>query len=304
MRDAKHLERVGGEQKRISKMEKDDAVIMTAAGISGAVALYLFMSMPRIKKRKDMEFFSEWDFAHRGLFKNGTEAPENSIPAFRKAIEAGFAIELDVQLTRDNVPVVIHDFDLNRACGADVKVKSLTFDELRTNYRLFGSREKVPSFAEVLELIDGKVPILVEIKSVDTDMTVCRKAWELLREYDGEWCMESFNPLCLLWFRMKHPDVIRGQLADNFIKDGTKGNKGLLWLLQNLTGNFATKPDFIAFNHKYADTLAFQINRKLFHIPAFAWTVKSEKDRKRALKDFDVMIFDSFIPTRHRKHRK
>lgn len=267
----------------------------------GTAAAFLLAIMPRVKKRDKISMFKGCNFAHRGLFQNEGEAPENSLPAFKKAVEEGFAIELDVQLTSDKVPVVIHDFDLKRACGADVKVKDLTIDELRSCYRLFESEEKVPTLAEVLELVDGRVPLLVEIKSMNLDMTVCRRTCELLDAYKGEWCVESFNPAVLFWFRWKRPHVIRGQLSDDFVKEGMEKHKWLMKMHTNLVTNFATKPDFIAYNYKYANSLGFKLNRILYGVPAFAWTVKNEKQQKRAKKYFDTMIFDSFVP-KHRRH--
>lgn len=270
------------------------------AAFAGISTLFLLAIMPRIRKRHDISIFKGWNFAHRGLHENGTDAPENSLPAFKKAVDEGFAIELDVQLTSDKVPVVFHDFNLKRACGTDLKVRDLTLDELRSRMRLFGTNERIPTLTEVLELVDGRVPLLVEIKSEDFDMTVCRRACELLDKYKGEYCVESFNPLVLLWFRMKRPNVIRGQLSDNFIKDGVKGNKWMLTLHSNLVTNFATKPDFISFNHKYANTLGFKLNRRLFKVPAFAWTIKNEKELNKAKKYFDTAIFDSFVPVHRR----
>ena len=275
------------------------ALVVGLAGLSA----YVLAMMPRLRKRQGVSEFSGWYYAHRGLHDNDSDAPENSIPAFRRAVEHGFGIELDVQLTKDGVPVVHHDFNLLRSAGKFVRIGDITFEKLRDNYRLFKSDERVPSFAEVLSVVDGKVPLLVEIKCETTDMEVCRVVASMMDGYKGQWCMESFNPLCVLWFRRHRPDVVRGQLSDNFIKENAGKEEGrgmrkkvMFFMHQNLLSNFITKPDFIAFNHNFKESLALKINRKLYRVPTFAWTVQSEKALRDAKEMFDTIIFDGFMP--------
>ena len=233
-------------------------------------------------------------YAHRGLHDNEGPAPENSMEAFRRAVEAGYGIELDVQLSKDKIPVVFHDFTLQRVCGAEGKVCDYTYEELQ-QFKLCKSEEKIPRFADFLKLVDGKVPLIVELKIEWTDPGVCPLADKLLRSYKGEYCIESFNPLGLLWYRKNHNEVLRGQLSDGFTKTGEF--KGILYhILQNLLLNGLTKPDFIAFNHKYAGMFGRRVCRKVFKNTAAAWTIKSEQELQEAKKEFDIFIFDSFIP--------
>ena len=170
------------------------SILKTPAVLSG---LYLLAVMPRMTNRADPAPFKTRFFAHRGLHDNGTDAPENSMAAFRKAVESGFGIELDVQLTADLVPVIFHDPDLLRVCGVNRQVRDCTYEQLQ-EYKLFGSNERIPTLREFLEMVDGRVPLIVEFKSEDTDMTLCRIIDPMLKAYKGVYCIESFNPSFLV----------------------------------------------------------------------------------------------------------
>lgn len=260
------------------------------------VILYLLAIMPRMTGRPDAEPFLRWLYAHRGLHDNKTDAPENSMRAFQKAVEAGFGIEMDVQLSSDGVPVVFHDFTLQRICGVEGKVCERTFEELQ-ELRLCGTDQKIPRFEDVLRLVDGKVPLIVELKIEATDLSVCPTADKLLSEYKGMYCIESFNPLGVLWYRRNRREVMRGQLASAFLKEG-ENTGALYFLLQNLLFNWLTKPDFIAFNHRYPEMLSRRLCRGLYRNTAAAWTIKSKEELEAARKHFDIYIFDSFLPER------
>ena len=271
------------------------SILATSAALSG---LYLLAVMPRMTNRADPAPFNTRFFAHRGLHDNGSDAPENSMAAFRKAVDAGFGIELDVQLTADLVPVIFHDPDLNRVCGVDRQVRDCTFAQLQ-EYTLFGSSERIPALEEFLRMVDGRVPLIVEYKSEDMDMTLCRIIDPMLQAYKGVYCIESFNPLVLLWYRIHRPEVMRGQLSDGFLhipKYRTLVKGPATVSVQFLLPNFLSKPDFIAYNHLYEGNLSRRICRSLYKAKSAAWTIRSEKELKMAAGAFDVFIFDSFIP--------
>ena len=260
--------------------------------------LYLLAIMPRMWHRPDRRPFQGVLYAHRGLHDNEGEAPENSMKAFCRAVEAGYGIELDVQLSKDKVPVVFHDFTLERVCGVEGKVCNYTYEELQ-KLRLFHSQERIPSFEEFLKMVGGRVPLIVEYKVEWTDVMVCPLADRLLQKYKGVYCIESFNPLALLWYRKHRNGIMRGQLSDAFLQE--EGLKGLLYfVLEHMLLNFATKPDFIAYNHKYYWTLSRQICKKRYRGLAVAWTIKSQKELEARRKDFDLFIFDSFIPKKEK----
>lgn len=255
--------------------------------------LFLGMVMPAVGKRPDKTPFLGVLYAHRGLHDNDSEAPENSLSAFRKAVEAGFGMELDVQLSKDKIPVVFHDFDLKRVCGAEGKVSDYTLQELK-RFRLYGSDEQIPTFAEVLELVNGQVPLIVELKGDNMDISLCPIADKLLREYQGLYCVESFNPLMVIWYKKHHKEIFRGQLSEKFF---TNGKKNVLhFLLENLMLNFLSKPDFIAYKCTDYDALARRLCCGLFKATAVTWTVKSAEELKEMQKHFEIFIFEGFMP--------
>ena len=259
------------------------------------VIVYFLAIMPRMIRRADDSLFKGWFFAHRGLFDNKTKAPENSIPAFENAIRNNYGIELDVQLTKDEVIVVFHDYTILRMCGVDRKVNDMTYEEI-CQYTLLKSNCKIPRFDEVLRVIDGKVPIIVELKLEYNYKRTCELVNAMLGRYKGAYCVESFNPLGILWYRMHNNTVMRGQLSSMFFKDKQKGNKLLLFLMQNILFNWLAKPDFIAYNYQYRNAMSFYLCSKLYRPYTFAWTVRSEQARQECEGYFEYIIFEQFCP--------
>jgi len=257
--------------------------------------LYLLAIMPKLRRNPDSRSLNGWLYAHRGLHNNKAKAPENSLRAFKLAVENGYGIELDVQLTKDLVPVVLHDYNLKRACKLDIKVAELTYEELK-EYRLFKSQEHIPTFQEVLELVDGKVPLIIELKIPRKAEILCDLVSKKLQDYKGIYCIESFNPFGLLWYKKHFPKVVRGQLATDFAKEKIEGDKFQYFILKHLLMNFQTKPDFIAYHHVYKKGLSFTLCRKLFRVKTVAWTIQSQEDLENCSKYYDLFIFDKFIP--------
>lgn len=267
--------------------------------VIGAIALfilYLLMIMPRVSGKPDMTPFKKWLYAHRGLHDNDTEAPENSLKAFSRAVEAGYGIELDIQMTKDRVPVVFHDFTLKRICNREGKICDYTYRELQ-KFRLCDSDERIPRFEDVLKLVDGRVPLIVELKIEKLlNTAVCSAGDKLLAKYKGMYCIESFHPLAVFWYRRHRKSVVRGQLSDAFLHQREKFKNPFCFFLEYLLFNWLAKPDFIAYNHQYPKVLSRRFCRGLFRNTAAAWTIKSQEQLKAARKNFDIFIFDSFIP--------
>lgn len=257
--------------------------------------LYFLMIMPRVAYKPDTAPFTKWLYAHRGLHDNAAGTPENSMAAFRRAVEGGFGIELDVQLTRDGIPVVFHDFTLDRICRGQGKICDYTYNELQ-QFELCGTQEKIPKLEDVLRLVDGRVPLIVELKIEWTNMSLCPAVDRLLSEYKGLYCIESFNPLAVFWYRTHRREIVRGQLSDAFLKEGEYVG-AFSFLLQNLLFNWVGRPDFIAYNCKYPKILSRRICRSFYHSKAAAWTIRSKEQLAEAKKYFDIFIFDSFLPT-------
>lgn len=265
------------------------AMILIFAGL---VALYLWLIMPRVTPRSMNEFENRY-YAHRGFHDNKTDAPENSAKAMQLAVENGYGIELDVQLTKDEKVVVFHDATLNRICGVDAKVNSMTYEELQ-QLHLLDSEERIPLFSDVLKIIGGKVPLIMEVKMVDAKTRVCELANKELEGYNGLYCMESFHPFAVQWYKKNRPDVVRGQLSANFKKEGQK--EGFQeWLVHNLLINVLGRPDFVAYSHKSAGNLSRNLT-KLWGATAVAWTIRSQEELDRNRKKFDLFIFEGFRP--------
>lgn len=259
------------------------------------VLLYLLAIMPKLRKNPKLDDFDGWYYAHRGLHDNISGAPENSMAAFKLAVEKGYGIELDVQLTKDKVAVVHHDYDLIRSCGVDKKVADMEYEELK-EFGLFQSEERIPTFREVLDLVQGKVPLIVELKIPWKPDNTCIAVSKELEDYNGLYCIESFNPFGLGWYKKHFPQVVRGQLSTDFNKEKIEGSKMQYFILKHLLFNFHTKPDFIAYQHKYKKGLSFTVCRKLYKSKAVAWTIKSEDELSSSKGYFDLFIFEDFIP--------
>lgn len=254
--------------------------------------LYLFLVFPRRSRRDRWEPFFGYHYAHRGLFDNETESPENSKAAFHKAVDNGYGIEFDVQLTKDHKLVIFHDATLKRMCGVEGNVWDYTYDELQ-QFNLANSTEKIPTFEEVLAIVDGKVPLIIEYKLDRVQTEVCERANKVLENYKGLYCIECFHPLAPHWYKKNRPDVIRGQLCEEYFRT-KKYRTPLYFVISFLVTNFFTRPDFIAYNCKHHKNPGRRICRRLGAL-SVAWTIRSEEQFHELQKEFDLFIFDSCI---------
>ena len=202
-----------------------------------------------------MQIFNSWlvkDYiAHRG-FHNDIY-PENSLGAFANAIENGYAIELDVQQIADGTLIVFHDYVLSRMTGRDGYTKNLIGPEL-DSYKLSGTDFSIPTLEQVLELVDGQVPLLIEIKNESNVGRLEQSLYDLLKNYSGEYAIQSFNPYVLEWFKLNAPNVLRGQLS-SYLK-----NENLSWfkkfvLKRMLLNRKVSCPDFISYDAKFLPNL-------------------------------------------------
>lgn len=259
------------------------------------VLIVLFLSCLKGRTgHPGMEELRRWVYAHRGL--HDSQKPENSLAAFRAAVDSGFGSELDIHLMKDGDLAVIHDSSLKRTAGADVMIEDLTVADLE-NYRLGGTEEKIPLFSQLLALYDGKAPLIVELKSANGNHAkLCQAACAMLDTYRGAYCIESFDPRCIRWLRKNRPDIIRGQLSENWLK----GKNRLPWLVKVVMtchlSNVFTRPDFIAYNFKHRKAFGTDICRKLWGVQGVAWTIRSKEDFDVAVKEGWITIFENFVP--------
>ena len=260
--------------------------------ISVIALIYLFLVSPRVTNPPDTELL-RCDYAHRGLWNS--RMPENSLSAFENAARMGYGIELDIQLTKDKKIVVFHDDSLMRMCGVDKKVCELTLSEIRA-LRLGDTQEVIPTFFEALKLINGRVPILVEIKGDKPIPALCGGASYLLDRYRGSFCIQSFSPLILRWFKKYRPTYARGQLC-SVIADYLPSQTRIMgFILSRQLTNFISRPDFIAINGKFKRSIGFIVCTKAFQVPGFLWTVNNPNDYVSTKKSGYYAIFEKISP--------
>lgn len=253
--------------------------------------LFLYSIAPRFRYRKNMLPFLQYDFAHRGYWDMSEHIPENSIPSFRRAVEHGYGIELDLHLTKDGQLVVFHDDDLKRMCGSDLSVENATYEEL-SRFTLSGTSERIPLFSEVLSIVNGKVPLLIELKLPSASTALCSLVQKELETYNGAYLIQSFNCLGLFWFRRHAPHVLRGQLSSNLTK--TEPNIPFItcFVVEHLLSNLLTRPDFISYKLKDEKKISLFLHKYLFATPIAVWTLHTKEEISYAKAKYSIAIFE------------
>lgn len=241
----------------------------------------------------DRPWWIERPIAHRGLHDNKAGVPENSLAAFAAALRAGFPMELDVTATSDGKVVVFHDEDLARMTGRPGRIRR-TPAAIVTGLKLLGTENRVPYLGEVLDLLDGKVPLLVEIKSHGPVGEVEAAVLEVIQSYRGPLAIQSFNPDTLEWFKEAAPGIARGQIAGAFRADHLPWRKGLFHHSPPLDS--IGQPHFIAYNVKRLSISRIARLRSQ-GLPVIGWTVRSPAEMAKALGGCDNVIFEGFRPS-------
>lgn len=261
------------------------------------LAFWLWCIAPRMEKQSALNEIKRYDYAHRGLHDNAKGIPENSLMAFRLAAESGFGMELDLQLTKDGRLVVHHDDNLKRSCGEDVRILDLTYEELQA-YTIFGTEEHIPLFEEALAAIGRRTPVVVEIKAYTKAEEICPAVWEILKEYRGSYCIESFDPRAVRWFREHQPLVIRGQLMQKYQKGDHGLNMWTAFFASYMFTNCYTRPDFEAYDFNGRNNLSLTVSRKLLGMQEVSWTIRNWKDYRLVKNSGGICIFEGFEPFR------
>ncbi len=227
--------------------------------------------------------------AHRGLHTK--EFAENSLSSFKNAIENNYAIELDVQQIKDGTVVVFHDDSLQRLTGQDGYLINIEKATDLKNYKLNGTKDTIPTLKEVLKLVDGKAPLMIEIKNSSKVGVLEDALIAELKNYKGEFCIISFNPYVLSYIKQHAPKMLRGQLSASF-----KGEKLAFlkkFLLKRLALNRVSEPHFISYE---AAALPNRWVRKNKHLPLLAWTIRSQEEYLKIAKFCDNIVFENFKP--------
>ena len=232
-------------------------------------------------------WFCKYKIAHRGLHND--TMPENSLPAFDNACNHDFAIELDVRLSKDGEVVIFHDYNLKRICGEDVNLNTLTLDELK-NYQLCGTKHTIPTLKEALKLINGRSPIVIELKPQKRKDHLEEKVYEILKKYPHDIAIKSFNPISVLWFKKHAPEILRGMLAGSL--EEIQLPKLYKYIINRLKFFNLIKPDFISYD--FNDLPNKYVSSK--NVPVLTWTIRSKEQEKQAFEFANNVIFENYIP--------
>ncbi len=259
-----------------------------------ALAIIYLLSLRGRSGNPKLAALRGWSYAHRGL--HDAVSPENSMSAFRRAVEAGYGIELDVHLMKDGKLAVIHDSSLRRTAGMDKKIEELTGEDL-PECKLEGTEEYIPLFTDVLQMVDGKVPLVVEIKAErDNYKAVSEAVCAILKNYQGLYCVESFDPRAIAYIRKHYPKFVRGQLAHNSLNEESPFPWILRFLLTYNLVNFLTVPDFIAYRYMDRKTLSNFLCRKVWRTQGVSWTITDAEQWRTAIDEGWIPIFENFHP--------
>lgn len=242
--------------------------------------------------------FIKRNIAHRGYHSKDKLIPENSMAAFRAAIANGYGIELDIQFSKDEQIVIFHDNTLKRVCGVEGRVDDYTYEEL-LQFSLYNTKERIPLFTDFLALVDGQVPLVVELKNGPKNEELCKKTYEYLKNYKGDYCIESFQPLIVAWFKRNAPHILRGQLSA-----GPEEFKGELkryqaYALSRLLTNFIARPHFISYHKQKRSWLAQLVD--MMGAMKVVWTVRDNDNITEIEKKNDTIIFEFYQPEVHFK---
>lgn len=262
--------------------------IIAASVVVGVLALYLIASVLASggnSGRPAPPWLTKTPFAHRGLH-DSVARPENSLAAFAAAVQAGYGVELDVHLSSDGTVVVFHDHNLMRMTGDPREVADVTAREL-AGLSLAGTAERIPTLSQALETIDGRVPLIIEIKNPgevgDLEDAVARE----ISGYRGDVAVMSFNPFTVSRIRQVSPQTVRGQLAGPLKGEDLPFYQKIV--LRNLWMNRTSRPDFVAYDLRGMPSWITFVQR-LRSTPLLVWTADNPGDVEKARKLADNLI--------------
>lgn len=272
-------------------------ILPIVVGICLILALAWAILLRARRGSESMRAMRQFRYAHRGLYDKAAGIPENSLSAFSRAVAHGFGVELDVHLLRDGTLAVFHDSDIRRMTGRAGYLEDLSAEELG-DYPLDGTGETIPQFCDVLALFeDTGLPIIVELKSFrDNYAALTERTMHELDKFRVVYCVESFDPRCVAWVRKHRPEVIRGQLSQNFLKDRGKLSLPMAFATTHLLSNIMVQPDFVAYRFKDRKKWAPRLCRRIYGAQRVYWTIRSKEELSIAESDGAIAIFEHFLP--------
>jgi glycerophosphoryl diester phosphodiesterase len=242
---------------------------------------------------KDLTWIKDNYIAHRGFHSLDKSIPENSLIAFKRAIDYNYSIELDVNVTKDGQVVVFHDMNLIRMCKVDENLSDVTYDEIKS-FTLLNTNEKIPLLSDVLHLVNGKVPLLIELKPKGDKQLLCQAFMKTMSQYDGPYAIHSFSPWIVYWFKKHHPEIIRGQITEYF-KNSSEMNSFQKYLMKSMFFNRFTKPDFINYGIK---DLPNKYASKAYNngTCVISYCARNNLEFNLVRKHYDNAVFEFFRP--------
>ncbi len=242
---------------------------------------------------KDMTWIKESFIAHRGFHSIDKAVPENTMLAFKLAIEKGYAIEMDINVCQDGTVVVFHDPNLLRLCGVDKHLSDVQYDEIK-NLKILNSTETIPTLKQVLEYVNGRVPLLIELKPLGNNDLLCEQFMEVMKDYRGVYAMHSFHPKTVYWFKKHHPKIIRGQVTE-FFRDDLKMKRIVKYLMKSMILNIFTKPDFI--NYGVHDMPNIYLDKAMKKgITCIGYASRNQEEFDFVKKYYHNSVFEYFEP--------
>ena len=259
--------------------------------LAALCALYLWLIAPR-RAHPDASALVGKLYAHRGLHDGNHAVFENSMEAFRRAADAGYGIELDVQLSQDGALVVHHDGDTARVCGKPATIGQTPYQALPP----LPDGSPIPLLADVLALVAGRVPLIVEIKQYGSPSGNAAAALAALRDYRGAFCVESFHPLAVRYFRKTAPGILRGQLAMGGRYNPAESSLAEHIALKYLLVNVLSRPHFLAYQSDSDQNLSMWLMKRVYRPLLAAWTIRSQQALDKARTWYAMPIFELFTP--------
>jgi len=242
---------------------------------------------------KDLSWIQNNLIAHRGLYSKDQSIPENSIASFRHALDKGYSIEFDINVLKDGTVLVFHDYNFKRISNDLKELRDVTYDQCK-DFKLFDTDEKIPTLSQLLKLVKGKVPLLIELKPHGDVIFLCESFMKTIKDYQGVWAVFSFHPKVVQWFKKNYPDVIRGQISEYF-KDDKDMNPVAKYLMKTMFFNRFTKPDFISYGiydmpNKYLDRCMKK------GITVISYAARSQQDFDFVKSHYHNTVFEFFEP--------
>lgn len=272
----------------------NNSILIACLSISGAIVaaagVSAFLIAPEKASKEKRAPFQGRNYAHRGLHETDKSVPENSLPAFAAAAKLGYGVELDVHITKDGELAVFHDGDLKRACGVEGVIEDMSWDQLK-RLRLFGTEYGIPLLKEVLEVMGEDCPVIIELKRGSRNAELCEKTYETMKKYSGKYCVESFDPRIVAWFRRNAPEVLRGQLSSDPIEMAKDTSCLNAFAVGNLLTNFVARPNFVAYGLG-RKPLIVRLCEKMGAMKV-AWVAHDGSSEK----DNDAVIFEFYRPS-------